>query len=150
MTGRINLTPEAERQLNEIDDWIARTTNADTARRFVTAVLEWPESWAIWSGWDASPRFIHRRAADGCTGYRTARQAGAAHRVKEHLLSESPHGTDDPREIVDDLETRTEHEATTPGEDTTRKKDSPDLAKKGRGDQSDIAPSVPGSPEPPD
>jgi plasmid stabilization system protein ParE len=25
MTGGINLTPEAERQLNEIDDWIARS-----------------------------------------------------------------------------------------------------------------------------
>jgi plasmid stabilization system protein ParE len=40
MTGRINLTPEAERQLNEIDDWIARTANPDIARRFVTAILE--------------------------------------------------------------------------------------------------------------
>ncbi|MGZ4451531.1 MAG: hypothetical protein ACXVD1_01330 [Nocardioides sp.] len=65
-------------------------------------------------------------------------------------MSQSPHGTDDPREIVEDLETRAEHEATTPGEDTTEKKDSPDLADKNRGDQSDIAPSVPGSPEPPD
>jgi toxin ParE1/3/4 len=40
MTGRINLTPEAERQLNEIDDWIARTATPDIARRFVTAILE--------------------------------------------------------------------------------------------------------------
>jgi toxin ParE1/3/4 len=40
MTGRINLTPEAERQLNEIDDWIASKATADVARRFVTAVLE--------------------------------------------------------------------------------------------------------------
>lgn len=40
MTGRINLTPEAERQLNEIDDWIAKTATADIARRFVSAILE--------------------------------------------------------------------------------------------------------------
>ena len=71
-------------------------------------------------------------------------------REKERALSESPHGTDDPREIVDDLETRAEHETTTVGEDGAEKKDSPDLAQKDRGDQSDIAPKVPGSPEPPD
>ncbi len=40
MTGRINLTPEAERQLNEIDDWIAKTATADIARRFVSAILD--------------------------------------------------------------------------------------------------------------
>lgn len=40
MTGRINLTPEAERQLNEIDDWIASKATSDIARRFVTAILE--------------------------------------------------------------------------------------------------------------
>ena len=40
MTGRINVTPEAERQLNEIDDWITSAASADTARRFVTAVLD--------------------------------------------------------------------------------------------------------------
>ena len=40
MTGRINLTPEAELQLNEIDDWIAKTATADIARRFVSAILE--------------------------------------------------------------------------------------------------------------
>jgi plasmid stabilization system protein ParE len=40
MTGRINLTPEAERQLNEIDDWIANTATADIARHFVSAILE--------------------------------------------------------------------------------------------------------------
>lgn len=39
MTGRINLTPEAERQLNEIDDWIAAKATADIARRFVSAIL---------------------------------------------------------------------------------------------------------------
>jgi plasmid stabilization system protein ParE len=40
MTGRINLTPEAERQLNEIDDWIAKNATAEIARRFVSAILE--------------------------------------------------------------------------------------------------------------
>lgn len=40
MTGRINLTPEAERQLNEIDDWIAKNASAEIARRFVSAILD--------------------------------------------------------------------------------------------------------------
>src|SRR5687767_12618878 len=40
MTGRINLTPEAERQLNEIDDWIAKNATAEIARRFISAILE--------------------------------------------------------------------------------------------------------------
>lgn len=40
MTGRIHYTPEAERQLNEIDDWIATNATADLARRFVSAILE--------------------------------------------------------------------------------------------------------------
>jgi toxin ParE1/3/4 len=40
MTGRINLTPEAERQLNELDDWIAANATADVARRFVSAILD--------------------------------------------------------------------------------------------------------------
>jgi len=40
MTGRINFTPEAERQLNEIDDWIAKNATAEIARRFVLAILE--------------------------------------------------------------------------------------------------------------
>lgn len=40
MTGRIHYTPEAERQLNEIDDWIAKNATADIARRFVAAILE--------------------------------------------------------------------------------------------------------------
>lgn len=39
MTGRINLTPEAERQLNEIDDWIAKNATAEIAQRFVSAIL---------------------------------------------------------------------------------------------------------------
>ncbi len=40
MTGRINLTPEAERQLNEIDDWIAKKATVEIARRFVSAILD--------------------------------------------------------------------------------------------------------------
>lgn len=40
MTGRTYLTPEAERQLNEIDDWITTSASADIARRFVSAVLD--------------------------------------------------------------------------------------------------------------
>lgn len=39
MTGRISFTPEAERQLNEIDDWITTAANADVARRFVSTIL---------------------------------------------------------------------------------------------------------------
>lgn len=40
MTGRINHTPEAEQQLNELDDSIAETASPETARRFVTAILD--------------------------------------------------------------------------------------------------------------
>lgn len=40
MTGRINFTPEAERQLNELDDWITKAASPDTARRFVSAILD--------------------------------------------------------------------------------------------------------------
>ena len=40
MTGRINFTPEAEGQLNELDDWITKVASADIARRFVSAILD--------------------------------------------------------------------------------------------------------------
>jgi plasmid stabilization system protein ParE len=40
MTSRINFTPEAERQLNELDDWITKAASADIARRFVSAILD--------------------------------------------------------------------------------------------------------------
>lgn len=40
MTGRINYTPEAQHQLNELDDWIAKVASAETARRFVIAILD--------------------------------------------------------------------------------------------------------------
>ena len=39
MTGRINFTSEAERQLNELDDWVTKVASADIARRFVSAIL---------------------------------------------------------------------------------------------------------------
>lgn len=40
MTGRVTFTPEAERQLNGLDDWIAEKASADVARRFVSAILD--------------------------------------------------------------------------------------------------------------
>jgi toxin ParE1/3/4 len=40
MTGRINFTPEAEGQLNELDDWITKVASPDIARRFVSAILD--------------------------------------------------------------------------------------------------------------
>jgi toxin ParE1/3/4 len=40
MTGRINYTPEAQQQLNELDDWITRVASAEIARRFVSAILD--------------------------------------------------------------------------------------------------------------
>ena len=40
MTGRIHYTPEAEQQLNDLDDWITEKASADTARRFVRAIME--------------------------------------------------------------------------------------------------------------
>lgn len=40
MTGRINYTPEAQQQLNELDDWITKAASAEIARRFVSAILD--------------------------------------------------------------------------------------------------------------
>jgi toxin ParE1/3/4 len=40
MTGRVNYTPEAEQQLNDIDDWITEAVSVDIARRFVSAILD--------------------------------------------------------------------------------------------------------------
>jgi toxin ParE1/3/4 len=40
MTGGLNFTPEAERQLNELDDWITKRASADIAQRFVSAILD--------------------------------------------------------------------------------------------------------------
>lgn len=40
MTGRITYTPEAQQQLNALDDWLAEKGSADVAQRFVAAILE--------------------------------------------------------------------------------------------------------------
>jgi toxin ParE1/3/4 len=40
MTGRINYTPEADKQLNELDNWITKAASAEIARRFVLAILD--------------------------------------------------------------------------------------------------------------
>jgi plasmid stabilization system protein ParE len=40
MTGRINYTPEAEQQLDELDDWITKAASAEIAQQFVSAILD--------------------------------------------------------------------------------------------------------------
>ena len=40
MTGRINYTPEAEQQLNELDDWITGAASGEISRRVVSAILD--------------------------------------------------------------------------------------------------------------
>jgi toxin ParE1/3/4 len=40
MTGRINYTPEAQQQLNALDDWITEKASRGVAQRFVSAVLD--------------------------------------------------------------------------------------------------------------
>jgi toxin ParE1/3/4 len=40
MTGRINYTPEAQQQLNELDEWITEAASTEIARRFVSAILD--------------------------------------------------------------------------------------------------------------
>lgn len=40
MTGRINFTPEARQHLHHLDDWVAEKATAETARRFVAAILD--------------------------------------------------------------------------------------------------------------
>jgi len=40
MTGRIHYTPEARQQLHHIDEWITAKASAETARRFVSAILD--------------------------------------------------------------------------------------------------------------
>lgn len=40
MTGRINYTPEAQQQLNALDDWITEKGSRDIAQRFVSAILD--------------------------------------------------------------------------------------------------------------
>lgn len=62
MTGSITFTPEAERQLNEIDDWITAWASADVARRFVAAIL---------GHIDGIPTFPGRARDDVRSGMRT-------------------------------------------------------------------------------
>jgi len=40
MTGRINYTPEAEQQLQDVDDWITEVASAEIAQQFVSAILD--------------------------------------------------------------------------------------------------------------
>lgn len=40
MTGRINYTPEAQQQLNDLDSWITAAASAAIARQFVSAILD--------------------------------------------------------------------------------------------------------------
>jgi toxin ParE1/3/4 len=40
MTGRINYTPEAAKQLDDLDEWITDKASAETARNFVSAILD--------------------------------------------------------------------------------------------------------------
>jgi plasmid stabilization system protein ParE len=40
MTGRINGTPEAEQQLDELDDWITKAASAEIAQQFVPAIFD--------------------------------------------------------------------------------------------------------------
>ena len=40
MTGRIHYTPEADKQLNELDNWITKAEPAEVAQRFVSGILD--------------------------------------------------------------------------------------------------------------
>ena len=44
MTGRIDYTPEAQQQLNALDDWITEKASRDVAQRFVSAILDYIDS----------------------------------------------------------------------------------------------------------
>lgn len=39
VTGRIRYTPEAEGQLRDLEEWITSAASAQTAQRFIRAVL---------------------------------------------------------------------------------------------------------------
>ncbi|WP_248579843.1 type II toxin-antitoxin system RelE/ParE family toxin [Nocardioides sp. InS609-2] len=40
MTGRINYSPEAEQQLQDLDNWITQAASAEIAQQFVSAILD--------------------------------------------------------------------------------------------------------------
>lgn len=44
MTGRINDTPEAEQQLDELDEWITEAASPRVAQQFVGKVMDHVES----------------------------------------------------------------------------------------------------------
>lgn len=40
MTGRINYTPEAQQQLNELDAWITKSASGEIAQHFVSTIFD--------------------------------------------------------------------------------------------------------------
>lgn len=40
MTGRIYFTPEADKQLEQLDDWITGAASAQTARVVISALID--------------------------------------------------------------------------------------------------------------
>jgi toxin ParE1/3/4 len=40
MTGRINYSPQAQQQLNALDDWITENASRDVAQRFISSILD--------------------------------------------------------------------------------------------------------------
>ena len=63
------------------------------------------------------------------------------------MTSESPAGSDDPRQIVDDLEEKVSREA---GSGSATSEDGSGSTDGSTDAQGDVAPAVPGSPEPTD
>lgn len=39
MKGRIHYTPEAQRQLDDLDNWVASAASPETAQRFIRAIM---------------------------------------------------------------------------------------------------------------
>jgi toxin ParE1/3/4 len=64
MTGGLNFTPEAERQLNELDDWITKRASPDIAQRFVSAILDHIETIPAFPYAGRARRRPARNAAD--------------------------------------------------------------------------------------
>lgn len=64
MTGRINFTPEARQQLHHLDEWITEKASADTARRFVAAILDHPQDPGLPACWPSARRHTTGNADD--------------------------------------------------------------------------------------
>lgn len=47
MTGPIHYTPEAEQQLDDLDEWITQRASADVARHFTSSVMAHCEQIAL-------------------------------------------------------------------------------------------------------